>query len=41
MVPLQLVSISGKQLHVPVLPLHVPEGPLLGGRHPYRLRWAC
>ena len=25
MVPLQLMSISGKELHVSVLPLHVPE----------------
>ena len=28
------MSVSGKELHVPVLPLHVPEGPLLGRRHP-------
>ena len=32
------MSVSGKELHVPVLSLHVPEGPFLGGRHPYRLR---
>ena len=38
MVPLQLMSISGKELHVSVLPLHVPERPFLGGRHPDGLR---
>ena len=32
------MGISRKQLHVPVLPLHVPEGPFLGGRHPDGLR---
>ena len=32
------MGVPRKQLHVPVLPLHVPEGPFLGGRHPYRLR---
>jgi len=31
MVLLQLMSISGKELHVPVLPLHVAERPFLGG----------
>ena len=34
MVPLQLMSISGKELHVPVLPLHVAERPFLGRGHP-------
>ena len=34
MVPLQLMSISGKELHVSVLPLHVPERPFLGRGHP-------
>ena len=34
MVPLQLMSISGKELHVSVLPLHVPECPFLGRGHP-------
>ena len=38
MVPLQLMSISGKELHVSVLPLHVPERPFLGGRRPDGLR---
>ena len=28
------MGVPRKQLHVPVLPLHVPEGPFLGGRHP-------
>ena len=37
MVPLQLMSISGKELHVSVLPLHVPERPFLGRGHPNRL----
>ena len=32
------MSISRKELHVAVLPLHVPEGPLLRGRHPDGLR---
>ena len=32
------MGISRKQLHVPVLPLHVPEGPFLGGGHPDGLR---
>ncbi len=31
------MSISGKELHVSVLALHVPEGPLLGRRHPHGL----
>ena len=34
MVPLQFVRVSREQLHVPVLPLHVAERPLLGGGHP-------
>ena len=34
---LQFVRVSDKELHVAVLPLHVPEGPLLGGGHPHRL----
>ena len=34
MVPSQLMSISGKELHVSVLPLHVPERPFLGRGHP-------
>ena len=34
MVPLQLMSISGKELRVSVLPLHVPERPFLGRGHP-------
>ena len=38
-VPLQLMGISRKELHVSVLALHVPEGPLLGRRHPDGLRW--
>ena len=33
-VPLQFVCVSGEQLHVPVLALHVAQGPLLGGGHP-------
>ena len=38
-VPLQLMGISRKELHVAVLALHVAEGPLLGRRHPNGLSW--
>ena len=39
MVPLQFVRVSGKELQIPLLPLHVAKGPLLSGRHPHRLHW--
>ena len=39
MVPLQFVRVSGKELQIPLLPLHVAKGPLLSGRHPRGLHW--
>ena len=35
------MSISGQQLHVPVLPLHVPDGLRWGLRRGRLGRWTC